>query len=212
MTSPKARFITTAVEPKQYPTIRNHSGKILSEVAVVGRSNVGKSSLLNHLFQVEGLVRTSCTPGKTQTLNFFSWDNIAFADLPGYGYAKVPAHIKKEWGPMIQAYLEKRETLKVILFLLDIRREPSEDDLQLMDWIIRSNKAVILVLTKVDKANQSEKILFTKRILSAFPAMNLHYTHYSVLKGRGRKELLDMIKDAIKNEEAIEDTIEETTT
>jgi GTP-binding protein len=198
MTSPKARFITTAVEPKQYPTIRNHSGKILSEVAVVGRSNVGKSSLLNHLFQVEGLVRTSCTPGKTQTLNFFSWDNIAFADLPGYGYAKVPAHIKKEWGPMIQAYLEKRETLKVILFLLDIRREPSEDDLQLMDWIIRSNKAVILVLTK--------------RILSAFPAMNLHYTHYSVLKGRGRKELLDMIKDAIKNEEAIEDTIEETTT
>src|SRR5438067_9089455 len=119
----KAWFIKTAVHPKDYPVIRDESGNILPEVAVVGRSNVGKSTLLNHLFHTKNLVKTSATPGKTQALNFFVLnDKIAFADLPGYGYAEVPAAIKKQWGPIMKAYLEKRDTLKLILFLLDIRR------------------------------------------------------------------------------------------
>lgn len=197
MTRSQAKFIITAVEPKYYPLIRSESGRLLPEVAVVGRSNVGKSSLLNHLFLSLHLVKTSATPGKTQTLNFFSWNDIAFADLPGYGFANVPQQVKKQWGPMVQTYLETRETLKVILFLLDIRREPNEDDHQLMNWIVHSGHAVILVLTKSDKVNQSEKIAFTKRILESFKMMNLHYIHYSVIKNKGRKELLAMIKDAL---------------
>lgn len=196
-----AKFITTAVKSKDYPQIRNQSGQLLPEIAVVGRSNVGKSSLLNHLFETKYLVKTSSTPGKTQAINFFSYhDEIAFADLPGYGYAKVPLSVKKQWGPMIQTYLEKRETLKLILFLLDIRRIPNEEDLQLMDWIAHHQKAVIIVLTKVDKVTQNEKHANTSKILKEFDAANLHHTFYSVPKNKGRRELWAMIKEALKDE------------
>jgi len=196
-----AKFITTALLPKDYPTIRSKSGKILPEVAVVGRSNVGKSSLLNHLFQAKNLVKTSSTPGKTQALNFFSFnDEIAFADLPGYGYAKVPQATKKQWGPMMRSYLESRESLKVILFLLDIRRIPNEEDQKLMDWIAYQEKAVILVLTKGDKVNQSEQKANTDKIVNEFTAANLHHVLYSVPKSRGRKELLAMMREAIRDE------------
>jgi len=196
-----AKFVTTALLPKDYPQIRNQSGKLLPEVAVVGRSNVGKSSLLNHLFQAKNLVKTSSTPGKTQTLNFFSFNNeIAFADLPGYGYAKVPQAMKKQWGPMMRTYLESRESLKVILFLLDIRRIPNEEDQKLMDWIAFQEKAVILVLTKGDKVNQSEQKANIEKILNQFTAANLHHVLYSVPKSRGRKELLAMMREAIRDE------------
>lgn len=197
-----AKFITTALKPVQYPSIRSEGGRLLPEVAVAGRSNVGKSSLLNHLFQSDKLVRTSATPGKTQTLNFFSWNNIAFADLPGYGYAQVPLKVKKEWGPMVQTYLEQRETLTAILFLLDIRREPNDDDLMLMDWIMRTNRKVILVLTKSDKVNQSERVLLTKRILAAFHPLTLPYIVYSVPKNKGRIELITLLQEALKELEA----------
>lgn len=196
-----AKFIKTAILPKDYPVIRNKSGKILPEIAVAGRSNVGKSSLLNHLFETSDLVKTSSTPGKTQALNFFSFkDKIAFADLPGYGYAAVPLAVKKQWGPMIQTYLEQREPLKLILFLLDIRRIPNEDDRQLVEWVAYQQKAMILVLTKVDKVNQSEKIAQTKKILEELNAANIHYVHYSVLKSKGRDELIHMIDDALQDE------------
>ena len=154
----KAKFVKTAILPKDYPVIRNIRGKILPEIAVAGRSNVGKSSLLNHLFHSRHLVKTSSTPGKTQALNFFIFeDEIAFADLPGYGYAQVPHGVKKQWGPMVQAYLEKRETLKLILFLMDIRRIPNEDDLQFLDWVVHCQKSMIMVLTKVDKVKAKER-------------------------------------------------------
>lgn len=199
--TPKAKFITTALLPKDYPQIRNQSGQLLPEVAVVGRSNVGKSSLLNHLFHTKHLVKTSSTPGKTQALNFFAFNQeIAFADLPGYGYAKVPASVKKQWGPMVKTYLEQRETLKVILLLLDIRRIPNEEDLQIMDWVAYHQKALILVLTKIDKVNQREKLQNGEKIMQAFGAANLHYVFYSVPKNQGRHELMAMIRDAIKDE------------
>lgn len=203
MNHPRARFIKTATHYQDYPVIRNLHGTILPEIAVAGRSNVGKSSLLNHLFESEKLVKTSSTPGKTQTINFFSWNNIAFADLPGYGYAEVPLALKKLWGPMVQSYLDKRDTLKVILFLLDIRRIPNEDDIRLMEWIAHCQKAVILVLTKIDKVKQSEKVANTKKILEAFQIENLHHTYYSVPKSRGRRELINLIDEALKDEEAL---------
>ncbi len=198
----RARFVKTAVHPKDYPTIRAQSGAILPEIAVVGRSNVGKSSLLNHLFEAKHLVKTSATPGKTQHLNFFTMnDEIAFADLPGYGYAKVPPSVRKEWGPMVKAYLEKRESLKLILFLLDVRRIPNEEDLQFLEWVLHNEKALILVITKIDKVNQKELKQNTEKILKELNLMNLHYLYYSVPKNRGRKELMNMIQDALQDEE-----------
>lgn len=197
----KARFIKTAVLPKDYPVVRNTKGQVIPEVAVAGRSNVGKSSLLNHLFHTKHLVKTSSTPGKTQALNFFIFeDHLAFADLPGYGYAKVPPSVRKQWGPMIQSYLEKRETLKLILFLVDIRRIPNEDDLQFLDWIVHHEKSMILVLTKVDKVNRKERKLNTEKILEALGAGNIHYVYYSVTKNQGRRELLAMIEEAVAEE------------
>jgi GTP-binding protein len=197
----QAKFIKTAMYPKDYPTIRNLSGDILPEVAVVGRSNVGKSSLLNNLFQSKGLVKTSSTPGKTQALNFFTLnDSIAFADLPGYGYAQVPDSVKKQWGPIIKTYLQKRESLKLILFLLDIRRKPNEEDFQFMEWAIHSQKALILVLTKIDKVNQTERKTNAKNILAAFNVENLHHVLYSVPKNVGMRELMHHIVDAINDE------------
>ncbi len=205
----KAKFIKTAILPKDYPVIRNSRGQILPEVAVAGRSNVGKSSLLNHLFQTKQLVKTSSTPGKTQALNFFIFeDHLAFADLPGYGYAQVAQNVRKQWGPMVQAYLEKRETLKLILFLIDIRRIPNEDDLQFLDWIVHHQKSMILVLTKVDKVNRNERKLNTEKILEALGAGNIHYVYYSATKNQGRRELLAMIEDAVKAESQSEELAE----
>lgn len=197
-----ARYVKTAVKPVDYPAIKDDKGHILPEIAVAGRSNVGKSSLLNDLFQSKDLVKTSSTPGKTQTINFFALNNqIAFADLPGYGYAQVPLSVRKQWGPMIQAYLEKREPLKLILFLLDIRRIPNEEDLQMVDWILRSGKDMILVLTKTDKVNQSEKIQNTRKILEVINLENLFYVYYSIHKSGGRLPLVKMICDALQGEE-----------
>ncbi len=196
-----ARFITTAMAAKGYPILKDLSGNILPEIAVAGRSNVGKSSLLNHLFHSKGLVKTSSTPGKTQALNFFVVDDkLGFVDLPGYGYAKVPEGTRKHWGPMVQGYLKNRETLKLILFLFDIRRLPNEEDKEFLEWAAHANKAVILVLTKVDKVTTNEKKANTQKIMNAFDTQNLHSVHYSVTKNIGSKELTQMIFEALKDE------------
>lgn len=195
-------FITSAVKSKDYPVLKTVKGHEMVEVAVAGRSNVGKSSLLNHLFQKKDLVKTSSVPGKTQMINFFTLDNIlAFVDLPGYGYAKVPMAVRKQWGPMIQEYLDKRDKLRLILFLFDIRRMPTEEDFNFLEWVAHRQKAVILILTKVDKVNQSEKSENTRKILQAFNCENLHYVHYSTTKNVGRKELISKLIDALKDEE-----------
>jgi GTP-binding protein len=197
----KAKFVTSATHPKDFPTLKDAKGRLLPEIAVAGRSNVGKSSLLNDLFLSKNLVKTSSTPGKTQLLNFFTVDDaLCFVDLPGYGFAEVPLSVRKKWGPMIQSYLEKRESLKVLLCLFDIRRLPNEEDLQMLEWAVYYQKAVILVLTKVDKVGQGEKIKNTKAILEAFGMANLHYTHYSVTKNIGRKSLIGMLCDALSDE------------
>lgn len=193
------KFIKTAILPKDYPLLRDLSGDFLPEIAVVGRSNVGKSSLLNHLFNTKHLVKTSSVPGKTQALNFFTTDQIAFADLPGYGYAKVPLALRKQWGPMVQKYLETRETLKLILLLLDIRRTPSPEDRQLIEWASYYGKGLILVLTKADKLNQSERVSSAKKIIDDLQADHLPFVTYSVPKNLGHKQLMHRIEDALNN-------------
>lgn len=192
-----AKFRTTAVQAKDYPLLRAQSGNPMPEIAVAGRSNVGKSSLLNHFFHSKDLVKTSSKPGKTQAINFFTAnDEIAFADLPGYGYAEVPIAVRKRWGPMVQEYLQNREQLQLILFLFDIRRVPNDEDREFLEWAAYHNKSMVLVLTKTDKVTQGEKARNTKMILEAFECKNLPYVHYSVVKNQGYKELIKIIRDA----------------
>lgn len=192
-------FIKTAILPKDYPVLRDKGGDLLPEIAVAGRSNVGKSSLLNHLFQRKDLVKTSSVPGKTQALNFFTLnDQIAFVDLPGYGYAQVPLSVSKKWGPMIQTYFEKRETLQLLLLLFDIRRTPNEEDKQLLEWATYMHLPVILVLTKTDKVKANEKNANTAEILRELHEFGLEHIHYSVVKNTGRNQLMSMIRAALE--------------
>lgn len=194
-------FVKSAQWPEEYPVLRSDSGVVLPEIAVAGRSNVGKSSLLNHLFRRKGLVKTSRTPGKTQLLNFFTVDDeVVFADLPGYGYAKVPDAVRKHWGPMVQRYLERRTEMKLLLFLVDIRRVPNDEDRRMLEWAVHREKAVILVLTKCDKVTNNVRGSATRKILQAFPCENLHYVHYSVTRNSGRGQLVAMIQDAVVDE------------
>ncbi|MGA8164483.1 MAG: ribosome biogenesis GTP-binding protein YihA/YsxC [Waddliaceae bacterium] len=195
------RFVTTAVSESDYPLVKDVCGNPLIEIAVGGRSNVGKSSLLNHLFQTKNLVKTSSKPGKTQALNFFVVnDQLSFVDLPGYGYAKVPLTVRQQWGPMIQTYLRKRKTLKLLFFLFDIRRLPNDEDKILIEWAVHNGMATILILTKTDKVKLGERKSCTKKILEEFSVQNLHYLHYSVTKNVGRIQLISMVKDALEGE------------
>ena len=141
-----AEFVTSATTPAQYPAA------LLPEIAFAGRSNVGKSSLINTLVNRKRLVKTSSTPGRTQLINFFDINRqMGFVDLPGYGYAKVPLSIRKKWGPMIETYLSKRETLKGVVVIMDMRRIPRQEELNLIGWLAHYSIAGILVLTKTDK-------------------------------------------------------------
>jgi GTP-binding protein len=196
------QFIKSAVKPENFPVLRDIGGRILPEIAVAGRSNVGKSSLINHLFRHGKMAKTSQTPGKTQLLNFFTInDALAFCDLPGYGFAKVPGNIRRSWGGMIQAYLEGRPSLKLILFLFDIRRTPNDEDRQLLDWIAHNHKAMILVLTKSDKLKKGVRQGARQKILKAFNADNIHAVFYSTTKNLGRPQLINLINEALTTEE-----------
>jgi len=147
-----AEFITSAVKPSQYPLPE------FPEIAFAGRSNVGKSSLINVLVNRRRLVKTSRTPGRTQLINFFLINNIlSFVDLPGYGYAKVPATVKKKWGPMIETYLSSRKSLKGVILIMDIRRSPGEEELNFIDWLASEDLACLMVLTKADKLSKTRQ-------------------------------------------------------
>ena len=148
-----AEFVTSAVKPSQYPPAD------LPEIAFAGRSNVGKSSLINTLENRKRLVKTSSTPGRTRLINFFVINGIfSFVDLPGYGYANVPAFVQKSWGPMIETYLSTRETLKGVVLIMDIRRIPGQKELDLIDWFKHFDIPEILILTKTDKLSKTKQI------------------------------------------------------
>ena len=144
-------FVTSATRPAQYPAA------LLPEIAFAGRSNVGKSSLINTLVNRKRLVKTSSTPGRTQLINFFDINRqMGFVDLPGYGYAKAPLAVRKNWGPMIETYLSKRETLKGVVVIMDIRRIPRQEELNLLGWLAHYSIAGISVLTKTDKLSKNK--------------------------------------------------------
>ncbi len=145
-------FIISAVSEKQYPP---HSR---NEIACVGRSNVGKSSMINKLIRYKKLARTSSQPGRTQTINFYKMDDVFyFVDLPGYGFAKVPLRVKEQWGEMIEHYLVHRSNLSGVIQLIDARHKPSGDDLMMYDWLTEMNISTLIVATKVDKISKSKR-------------------------------------------------------
>ena len=146
-----ATFVKSATSPEHYPKDDR------PEIAFMGRSNVGKSSLINSLLGVHGLARTSSTPGRTQLINFFLInDAFHFVDLPGYGYARVPRDVKKLWGPMIEKYLATRPGLVLSIVITDSRHEPTELDLRMKEWLEAREKPFIIVATKTDKLSSNQ--------------------------------------------------------
>jgi GTP-binding protein len=153
-----AQFIKSALHLSDFPNLRRSSGQEMPEVAIIGKSNVGKSSLINFMFNNRKLAKVSATPGKTQTLNFFTIDEeLSLVDLPGYGYSRVSKEIKNQWAECIDNYLETRPGLIGILQLIDVRRMPSEEDLAFIKWCSHHGKPILILFTKSDKINSSEK-------------------------------------------------------
>jgi GTP-binding protein len=146
-----AEFVISAAAPKQFPIDRR------PQIAFAGRSNVGKSSIINTLLHRKNLVKASVTPGKTQLINFFVInDGFYFVDLPGYGFARVPRAVTDAWAPMIEGYLKGSPGLRAVVVLLDARREPDERDMRLIDWLQQYDIYAIYALTKADKLNRQE--------------------------------------------------------
>ena len=190
-----ARFLTSAASPSQFPVTS------APEIAFLGRSNVGKSSLLNSL-TASKLARVSNTPGRTQTINFFGVDigkakpepEMIFSDLPGYGYARVPVAIVGEWPKFIEPYLAERETLRLCICLVDSNIPPQKSDTQLIRWLEKNNRPFLVVATKVDRISGNELARSLKSLTNEFEVKPLTY---SAKTGKGRDELWKSILGAI---------------
>ena len=187
-------FLTTAFRESQYPP----SDK--PEIAFAGRSNVGKSSLINILVNRKGLARTSSRPGRTQSINFFSIDNrLYFVDLPGYGYARVPIKVKKSWQHMVETYLDKRSNLRAVVVILDIRRDTASGDIQLLTWLKYYGIHAIPVLTKADKLSRQQTRMRSQLIgCQIGEIFSTSPTVFSAKTRQGRDDLWRKIDEAIE--------------
>ncbi|HPN87193.1 MAG TPA: ribosome biogenesis GTP-binding protein YihA/YsxC [Smithella sp.] len=189
-----AQFIKSAVWPPQYPPA------IMPEIAFVGRSNVGKSSLMNTLVGRKNLAKTSNTPGRTQLINFFTVnETISFVDLPGYGFAKVPRSVKKDWGDMMEAYLRERQSLCLVIFILDIRRDPNADDLSLRDWLDHYRIPYLYILTKSDKLSNNQAIARKRAIEKMLRISSEKKTIlFSAKTQKGKVEILEFLENHLR--------------
>lgn len=188
-----AEFIKSATKPSEYPP-----GRKLPELAFAGRSNVGKSSLINALVNRKNLAKTSASPGRTQTINFYLVnEKISFVDLPGYGYARVPLKIRKAWKPMVESYLQVRRELRLVVLILDARRDVSPEDVNLLDWLDHHRIPSIIVLTKADKLSQMDRAR-QKRRLKENPLLSGRvFLFFSAQTGEGKEELWKKILEAL---------------
>ena len=177
---------------------------LLPEFAFAGKSNVGKSSLINGLMNRKSYARTSSQPGKTQTINFYNInEQLYFVDLPGYGYAKVSMELRAKWGKMIERYLKKSEQLKLIFLLVDIRHEPSENDRDMYDWIVQNGFQPIVIATKLDKINRSQIAKQSKLIRTSLkmPKDGI-LIPFSAETKQGRDEIWEKIEALLPGNEA----------
>lgn len=184
-----AEFVVSSARPAQFPADR------LPEIAFLGRSNVGKSSLFNALVGRKGLAFTSSTPGRTQTINFYRIDRACyFVDLPGYGYARAPREIVLEWKRLVKSYLLERETLALAILILDARRGWMDQDLELKRWLEYHERRYLVIATKMDKLNRSEE----ERGLAAIRKEGVEPLPFSASTGRGVRELWLAISKTLK--------------
>ncbi|MBP3808315.1 MAG: YihA family ribosome biogenesis GTP-binding protein [Eubacterium sp.] len=167
----------------------------LPEIAFAGRSNVGKSSLINSLLNRKNLARTSSSPGKTVTINFYNVNEEFFlVDLPGYGYAKTSLAERAKWGKMIEKYLGTRDSLKALVLLIDIRHAPTKDDVMMFNWVVENGLTPIIVATKLDKIKRSQKDKQLKLLRDTLGIKNdIKIVPYSSETKQGREELLDIL-------------------
>jgi len=184
-----ADFVTSAVEPSQYPA------EGLPEIAFAGRSNVGKSTLINCLVNRRNLVKTSSTPGKTRLINFFSVNGrLLLVDLPGYGYAKVSQKERKKWGPMVETYLSGRQSVKGVILLIDLRRLPRDEELQIRDWLTHYQTPLLIVLTKADKLKKNARQKQRQAIAESLGVAPELLVLFSAKTRLGRETVLDQIR------------------
>ena len=174
------------------------------EVAFAGKSNVGKSSLINALMNRKSLARTSAQPGKTQTINFYNINNeLYFVDLPGYGYAKVSQQEKEKWGKMVERYLKQSKVLKAVFLLIDIRHDPSANDKQMYEWIKSNGFSPIIIATKLDKINRSQIQKHVKMVKQGLGVdKDTIVIPFSAQTKQGRDEIYEVIEGIMKGDGA----------
>jgi ribosome biogenesis GTP-binding protein ysxC len=171
----------------------------LPEIAFAGKSNVGKSSLINGLLNRKSLARTSSQPGKTQTINYYNINHdLYFVDLPGYGYAQVSVEIRAKWGKMVERYLHTSKQLRLVFLLIDIRHEPSENDCIMYNWIVENGYEPVIIATKLDKIKRSQIQKHIKIIREKIqPVEATTILPFSSLTKQGKDEILQLIEDRI---------------
>jgi GTP-binding protein len=186
------RFVKSAVKPDQYPD------DPVPEIAFAGRSNVGKSSMINTLIQRKDLVKTSSRPGCTQLINFFLVnDAVSFVDLPGYGYAKVSKKIRAGWQPMVEAYLTHRPNLLGLILIIDIRRDPKEEEHDLARWLTSHDMPYLVVLTKADKLSKTQQHKRAAAISAQMNRTPAEVILFSAKTRAGRETVLEEITNLI---------------
>lgn len=193
-----AEFIISAVGPDQYPV------DALPEIALAGRSNVGKSSLINRMINRKNLARTSSTPGKTQHMNYYRINEaLYFVDFPGYGYAKVSKTQRAAWGKMIEKYMLERQTLKLVLMVVDLRHPPTKDDVMMYDWLQHYDIPICVVATKADKIPKSR---WQKHVKVMKESLLLRSTDLFVMfsseLGVGKEELWAVIQSFVESSDS----------
>lgn len=190
-----AEFYTSYGNFKQIPPSER------TEIAFSGRSNVGKSSLINKIFNRKSLARVSAVPGKTATINFYSLEDLYFVDLPGYGYAKVAKSDKERWGSLIEGYLHDDRQLALVFQLIDFRHPPTADDIMMVNFLIDSGIPFVVILTKADKLSKKQREERRAALLTELPcAEDITIVEFSAQTGEGRDEIRSIIEEIAESE------------
>ena len=197
----KAEFFTSYGSFKQIPKSTK------TEIAFAGRSNVGKSSLKNKIFNRKSLARVSAVPGKTATINFYSLEDVFFVDLPGYGYAKVAKSEKERWGELIEGYLNDDRSLALVFQLVDFRHPPTKDDIMMINYLIDMGLPFVVVLTKADKLSKKQRADRRQALMTELPcAEDITIIEFSALTGEGVEDIRAIIEELAESEDDIIET------